>query len=122
MIRCDIKLIGFALKENPIQNKEYNEDYASIQGDAFSCDFSVILFLHWHGIKIDYKNYFKNKMPNWDDHLIFYYLLTLGQSVKMKNSFDETLLVEEARYADRDRIRLLLYLGSSLKEKKYTRI
>lgn len=117
VIRCDIKLIGLALKENPIQYKEYNEEYASIQGDAFSCDLSVILFLHWHGIKIDYKNYFENKMPNMKKHFILYYLVTLGQSVKMKNSFDETLLVKEARYADRDRIRLLLYLGSSLKEK-----
>lgn len=114
---CDIELIGFALKENPIQNKEDNDKYPDFQYDAFTCNFSVILFLHWQGVKIDYKNYFEYKKPNWDEHLIFYYLLTFGQSVKMKNSFDETLLVANARYADPERIRLLLYLGSSLKEK-----
>ena len=112
---CDTKTTEFLISNGA--KVEFGYRGKDVSDLVYSCEPDMIILLLRHGAKIEIWKYIKKELNERYDNPILNYLVSFGQSIKEAVPIYGTPLMKEVHFGNLNRVRLLLYLGSSLDAK-----
>lgn len=111
-IGCDTKTTEFLISNG--SKMEFGYRGKEVSDLVYRCNPEMIVLLLRHGAKIEIWKYIKKELDERYDSVILNYLVSFGQSINEEVSLYKTPLIKAVHFGNLNRVRLLLYLGSSL--------
>ncbi|MBK9498665.1 MAG: ankyrin repeat domain-containing protein [Leptospiraceae bacterium] len=109
---CDTNTTEFLISNGA--TVEFGYHGKEVSDLVYFCKPDMIVLLLRHGAKIEIWKYIRKELDERYDSVIINYLASFGQSIKEEISLYKTPLIKAVHFRNLNRVRLLLYLGSSL--------